>query len=496
MTVPDRARREDRRRALWRCALAALLPAAIVLVLIAAWFDAGPRQFLPFWTDEVVYWNETAVFAEARLEGGYITMHEYPAPVERSRFGPHGPLFAVFHGAVARVAGLRPYSAFLVNLVVVSLAAFAWLRGSAAGVSPAALLLLAAFWPLLLYLPTNMQEPTHFALAFLFALSIERRLDRAGLWTHVWTVPLLAMAALLRPSWALLILPLGWRRARRAGWRGVAVLLLVTVAASAAASRAFDALASPSDISVHVLTSTLAESPLRVPALLATTATRNLGSWFALDEDRPPEIALRYFTALLLVVLLVRTTIARPPEPARAEALELALLALGPAAAAVIGFGEVLGWRDFRVLAPHVLIALLLLASTARWERWLWAGTLVLLPLYHQEFLQFHRERFTSDPARIAAMRDATSGVMAFTPGAPPWTNTVVVPAELLQYPLLGLPRGIGISYAVDWQNMEREIRSAYLLLRPQDREELEGRLRMEPLAETPLGTLYRNAGS
>jgi hypothetical protein len=492
-----------RPRSWWRCALAAALPAAVVLLLIAARFGAGPRQFLPVWNDEVIYWNETAVFAAAGFEGGYITVHEFPAPVEFSRFGPHGPVFAIFHGTLAKIAGLRPYTAFLINLCLVTLAAFAWLRGSVAGPTAPVLLLLVAFWPLLLYLPTNMQEPTHFALAFLFALAIERQTRGRTRLTLVWTGVLLAVAMLLRPSWALLIPALGWHAIlRRGGLSGaprthratrIVALIAATVLVSAAASSAFDALASPSRISVHVLTSTVSEDPLRVPALVLEGAFRNVGAWFSLTEDRPPEVVFRYFTTLLLIVLAVRALAARPGAVEDQAAVEAALLAVAPAVAAIIGFGDVESWRDFRVLGPHVLIALLLLAATGRWERWLWAATLLFLPVCYQEFIEFHQQRFTADPAPIAAMQNATAPVMPFRRGASPWENTIAVPAELLQFPLLGLPPGIGISYVTDWQDMAREIRSRYLLLRPADRQELDGRVQMEPIAETPLGTLYRN---
>ena len=93
-------------------------------------------------------------------------------------------------------------------------------------------------------------------------------------------------------------------------------------------------------------------------------------------------------------------------------------------------------------------------------------------------------------------MQRATAGAMAFQPGASPWENTIAVPAELLQFPLLGLPAGIGISYVTDWQDMAREVKSRYLLLRPEDRQELEGRVHLQPVADTPLGVLYRNSGA
>ena len=466
-----------------------------MLGLVAVLFRAGPLQFLPIWNDEVVYWNEAAVFAEAGFEGGYVTVHEEVAPAAFSRFGPHGPAFAVFHGSLARIIGWEAPTALFINLAVVSLAALVWVRGSAAGSSPAALLLLAGFWPLLLYLPTQMQEPTHFALAFLFALSIARQREAPRAPTYVLAGLLLAAAALLKPSWALLLLPLGWPRARRAGPIGITLLVVVTLIAGAAAFRIFGTLASPSRNAVPALMSALTEAPARVPAMLVESTTRNLRAWFTPGEDKPPEVVFRYFTALLVAILLVRCTFARPRAPAHADSLDTALFTVAPVLGITLLIGDVESWRDFRLIAPHVLVALLLLVTHTRWERWIWAGTWVLAPLYYQQFVEFHEQRFTSDPAPIAAMRDATAGVIQFTPGAPPWTNTVAVSADLLQFPLLGLPRGIGVSYVVDWLDHAGPVRSAYVLLHPADRQEADMIVRLEPVVETPLGTLYRNAG-
>jgi hypothetical protein len=458
-------------------------------------FRAGPQQFLPIWNDEVVYWNEAAVFAEAGFDGGYVTVHEEVAAAEFSHFGPHGPVFAIFHGSIGRVIGWQPPTAFFINLVVVSLAALAWVRGTGAGTSPASLLLLVGFWPLLLYLPTQMQEPTHFALAFLFAVLIAKQRDAPHATTYVMATLLLAVAALLKPSWALLVLPLGWGRARRAGPIGMTVLVLVTLVVSAAAFRIFGTLASPSRNAVPALMSALTDAPERVPALLLDSATRNLGAWFTLNEDKPPEVVFRYFTILFVAVLFVRCTFARPRAPAHADSLDAALLTVTPVLGITLLIGDVESWRDFRLIAPHVLVALLLLVAHTNWERWIWAGTLLLAPLYYQQFVEFHEERFTTDPGAIVAMRNATADVIRFTPGGPPWTNTVAVSADLLRFPLLGLPRGIGVSYVVDWLDHARDIQSAYVLLDPADRQEAELVVRLEPLVETPLGTLYRNAG-
>jgi hypothetical protein len=211
--------------------------------------------------------------------------------------------------------------------------------------------------------------------------------------------------------------------------------------------------------------------------------------------EAPPQIVLRYFVAFFVALLALRCVVARPRSSTDGQALETAVLAIAPVLILVVVAGEVESWRDFRVLAPHVLVALLVLVANARWERWLWAATLVLLPVYYDGFVDFHRARFTTAPTDIAGMHDATTPTMPFVANASPWTNTVTVHADLLQFPLLGIPRGIGVSYVFDWSNLATPVRSRYLLLRPEDKEQLASRVHLAPLASTPLGTLYRNEG-
>ena len=477
-----------------RSAGIAALPAAIVLLLVAALFHAPPGRFLPVWSDEVVYWNETAVFDRAGFDGGYITIHEEPARAAFTHFGPHGFVFPVLHGAVARVAGWQPSSAFFINLAVVSLAAFAWSRGVRAGASPSAAFIVATFWPLLLYLPTNMEEPTHVAVAFLAALAIERHARGAGAAT-LWTAALLIVASLMRPSWALMVLPIGWRRARAGGWKAMAALVAGTLVATAVAWAAFDILSSPSPQNTRALTETLRESPARAAGEAAQLVAKNLRQYVARTEE-PPQVIFRYFEALFVVLLVAGTVRARARTATDdAAALETALLAFAPILLLVVVAGQVESWRDFRVLAPHLLVSLLVLVSARRWERWTWAATLVFVPALYTGFLAFHQARFTGSPQPIEAMRAATLPVMTFDADASPWRNTMLVHSDLLQFPLLGVAPGIGVSYVFDWDNLPPPVRSGYLLLRPSDVEQVAPKVRLEALAETPLGTLYRNAG-
>ena len=480
----------------WRCAIAALLPAFVVITLVVARFGAGPTQFLPYWNDEVVYWNEAAAFARAGFRGGYITVHEEPAAAALFRFGPHGPAYAVLQGSLGRTFGWRPSSAFAINLVIVSLAAFWWLRATPNGIRAPAVLLLAAFWPLLLYLPTNMQEPAHFAVAFVFAIAIARWREPLSLPVAAGSLVLVAAATLMRPTWALMILPLGWRMARSAGALRMAALVAITAVAAMAAQIAFSFIAAPYPNGLDRLAQAAREDPARGAQLLWQRTVDNLRAMIQWSNAQPTEVVFRYFVLTMIVVLAVRWFASRRRQPARAVDLEVALLIVLPVLASVLVVGWVEAWRDFRIIAPHVLVALLLLVTTGGWERWLWGATLLFLPFYWHTFVDFHEPRFTADATAIARMRDSVSQAVEFIPGAPGWTNTVLMHVDLLQYPLLGLPPGIGVSFALAWHDLGPDIRSRYLLLRTADRDALAGRVKLIPITDTPLGTLYRNADS
>jgi hypothetical protein len=69
-----------------------------------------------------------------------------------------------------------------------------------------------------------------------------------------------------------------------------------------------------------------------------------------------------------------------------------------------------------------------------------------------------------------------------------------LVDVEAVEYALVGLPPGIGMTVVLDWDELRRPPNSAYLLLRRKDRDAVGSSMRLEPLAETVFGTLYGNA--
>ena len=484
------------------CAAAA--PAAVVLALIAARLAAAPADFVPWWNDEVVYWNEVASFAHRGFDTGYVTVNEQPAPAPFSRFGPHGPVFAVVYGLAAKITGWKIYSGFVINLVLVPAAAFVWLR-----VRRPRLLELAVpalFWPMVLLLPTNMQEPMHFAIAFLLAAATWRLLSGdLTMWTWGWVVPLLAIAALARPTWALMVLPLGWVRLRGASVLARAALVAAAGAALAAAQQVFAYLAAPFPGSIAYLPANTAGTAGGFVTALAggvqTLAGRipnTVRAYLDAENGDPVEVALRYTSlgiSVLLLALVLRPSrsVAEPETARNGAALQAAVLALLPLVALVVATGYIEGFRDFRIVSPHLLYAVLVGSAATPVVAVAWGATLLAMPTYLESFGDLHRQRFAAAGAEIEAVRQNLAPVLAHDPDGDGWDNTLLVHVDLLRYPLAGVPPGISVSYALDWDDQPMPPRSRHLLLRPADEEAIQGRVRLQRTASTPIGDLYRN---
>ena len=181
-------------------------------------FDASLRDALPLINDEVAYWNQIATFEATGFSGGYITVDERPSRLTWSHFGPHGPAFPVAYGLAARVLGWNYSSGPVFGALAFIAAATLWLLLTRPPLLVTALLF-ASFWPVVLALPTTMQEPLHFAIGCVLAPLLLRLLkdDDPRPRTLIACALVLCLASLVRPVWALLAIPLGWHLGRRKG---------------------------------------------------------------------------------------------------------------------------------------------------------------------------------------------------------------------------------------------------------------------------------------
>ena len=469
-----------------RVALAACGPSLLTLALVALIWQAGPRDFHTHWNDETIYWNQAAAFMRAGFDGGYVTVHEQPAAAAFSRFGPHGPAFPVLYGTIARVTGWQPYSPYIINLVLVAVSAGTWLAiVRHASLWPSALLVLG-FWPLLYYLPSHMQEPLHFALAFLMAAVCEARMDPVRRIAAVSGV--LAIACVMRPTWTLIIPALMW--GRDPGWARRALSVPVMLAAFLVAFVFVTRMAAPYPYTAWV-PAAVADPVTGIPVLWRATMGGVQAFFVPHREWIVTLLRLQIVAAAAVAIVLWWR------HPAERWRMEVAALAVLPVLAAMFPVGDIESGREFHILAPHLLVALLVVAGgSLRWAATAAAVNLLLCLTLYPTYVRHHQGRWDG-AAEIRRFAEAIDGVVVFEEGAPSgWANTMLTHADALQPPLLGLPPGIGISFVLDWEDQAAPPRSRYLLLRPDRDADILRRTRLEKLADTSLGTVYRNVAA
>jgi hypothetical protein len=479
-------------------------PAALVALLLATVCGGTILDCVPLWYDEVWYFNELSVFHTAGWDGGYTISHEWTAKLPAVHFGPHGPFFAAFYGTIARLTGLHLWTVPALNSAFVLLASMLWLaccRPTARQIWLAAAIL-TTFWPLVLYLPSSMQEGLHMAVAIgLAGLStclIRRPASRALLAAALVVV---VAASQLRVTWAWVAVPLLWvalrpRTARQ--WTGLAVVAALIVLPLYVEAMLVNA---PFNNFVHKVALRAETSKLAAVGMLFGHGFKSLLLYVAPTRDTWLQVGLRYQVLLVAAAAALHLNRARresfdddeSPRQAPTE-MGFVLLNLLCVVGFVIALYDVSDWRDYRVVAPHLLLSLMVLvASGAR--QWM-TGYAVLAAmmgvLVVPQFAAFHQARCAVDPAEIAAFGEEGGDALEFRRGTSAWDNTLLIDVEHIESPLLaGLPGGIGVSVVSNWERQTWPPQAKYLLLKDTLAARLGAAQSMRKVAHTRLGGVY-----
>jgi hypothetical protein len=204
-------------------------PAAGILAMVRYRMKAKLTDFTATGWDEMENFQSTAAFVRAGFRGGYFNASEDPAPASFTHFSTHGPTFPLVQGMWGKAFGWDYHSAQYFNLAVITiaLAIFLWV------IRPNTVqLLLSAvtfptFWPFYEFVPSNMQEPLHFAIGILLGCAVFVLFHRPRQVTRGMRYALFAgilAAALVRSSWALFFVPF-FLTGARARFTSVAVAL-------------------------------------------------------------------------------------------------------------------------------------------------------------------------------------------------------------------------------------------------------------------------------
>ncbi|MGI5287071.1 hypothetical protein ACQEVF_27550 [Nonomuraea polychroma] len=473
-------------------AIIAISPVLAITFLVRHYFGAGLLNFTPAWSDEIDYWHQVATFRGVGFAGGVYGVDEAEAKFPFLRFGSHGPAFPMIMAGISVIAGWRPFSGLLINLAVMGAAILGYLALIRAGWVRATLMgaLVLTFWPVMLYLTTTMQESIHHGLAIILA-GVFFLLIRGGPNTSrtlfAGGIFLLTLASLLRPTWALLFVPLFFLRGATLNGRQLVGAVLKGSLISIAAFRFFSVVSTPYPNFYSQLIELTARSPLSGAKLLISHFWINAqglvaGNWL--------ELGLRA-TLLAIVVAAVVIVVRHRQDRGTDHHTGLAasvfhLLNLVPVVVLLVGLYDTSGWRDYRLLAPHVLLSALV--ALARSERAIviiaLAANLALIGAFGAAFFELHKPHFESvDPKTTALGRYIT-----YKQGASAWENTLLIDFKNYVPGLVNVPAGVGLNLYV--YGSGQPIQSRYLLITKETARKL-GLDRLRLLTTTAQGNLY-----
>ena len=190
-----------------------LVPALSLTGMASVYLGQRLADFHPVETDAVMYWHQIKTFVAVGFSGGYYTVGEEPAAASFTHFYAWGPWYIALYGLIGKAVGWNLWSPMLFDAGAVTLALVGGLLLIRPNIGRLALMLIVLLtcWPLHLYLPIAMQEPFHYAVAIMLAGIFYRLLALEGKVPH-WllgaALVVILGAALVRPTWALLLLPL------------------------------------------------------------------------------------------------------------------------------------------------------------------------------------------------------------------------------------------------------------------------------------------------
>jgi hypothetical protein len=484
-----------------------LAPAVVVSVALLA-MGGTLAQCVPTFSDEIGYWNEIDCFRVAGFNAGYTGVDELVAPAKWSHFGTHGPAFAVLYGLPARLIGWHPASGPVFHLFFLAAASLVWILSVRPDTKALIVgtLLMGSFFPLLLYIPTLMQEALHCAIALLIAAAVQPWTADQPTKGRLW-VPLLVigLASVVRVTWALTLIPWGILAALRLPrWRGLALLVGVALT--------FVGLFALSEWLLSPYPRLITKFATHVREFVRETPYRN---WLDFQHNRPwiefkehtwigwflfsnlngkiIEVAPRYEVMFLTAITALGIMLVPASRRACAFA-SLNLLLIGPPL--LVFYFRAMD----RFMGPHLLLSLLVLLGSGidgrRMVTAVVAFHLLLLPFGWNYYREFHEERLNVDPAAVDEFRD-----LEFDPAAPPWDNTILVATKSLDYRCLALPSGIGMATMiedlpglvndrlVDWHKIDPQ--SRYVLLSEFVLEQDRSRWNLRFIRKTPSGDLY-----
>ena len=466
------------------------------LLLVTAYLGASPGAYVPQWSDEVFNWHQVKTFERAGFSGGYYSVDEEPAVL--GRFYSHGPAYPLIFGSAARLFGWGLDSTPLMSVILTTLAVLGFILVARLDRSQVILLglTLMTFWPMHLYMNTDMRVAFFGVIAIALAACFYRTIeDPDGVSPRFIVLfgVFLGLATLSKLTWAFLFIPYllhirGRIRLGKLGSLALAALLIL------AGFGAHSVLAAPFPNFTTEFIAAVKESYPEALALLVENVHSGVRDFFDLDHQ-PLWLVIRLQMLITIgwgIYLILRSS---DEDPDYREGVLIAS-GSGLLLIATVVLYDVVGWRDYRLFAPALLMATLVLLVRRRFlvVKILLAGNLLVVPAFLGAYDDlFDDDRFAGDRERLEYFSSEIASTVKFDEQGSAWQNTILAPLTIAADPLMvAIPPGIGISWFQSPPKLDK-IKSGYLLIDRPTRKKLGRRRSLAYVRTTLLGDLYIN---
>lgn len=490
----------------------AVLPSLFTAIVVPSQTGVSINSFYPVSpTDQNEYWHQIATFRLAGFNGGYYTHLEKPAIISASRFGVHGPFYILVFGLLSRITGWDYATPIFYNMAILALGfiLFAWLSKLDEKQIVLAGLAMSFFPPVLMYIPSAMQESTHqmvamvFAVIFGVAMTQQEKTHRWIQWTAIgFTI----IVSLSRPSWALLLFPLfGLFLPKNLKNQLIGIgLSLICILAVVIVLGLF---ITPGNNMAEIALQQFFINPSNGLTSIFRTAKDNLRLF--LISSSLPQLFFRveYMTILLLSMAAAIYFWFKKLRKNTKEKLETINGRLSLVLFLI--FFPIILWsftlyfmkNDIRFIAPYVLLAIFLLIIHRK-EKLVISFiliNLIVFPAVAKQFSYLPGSNFIYSRSQIEETKQVFEKNIQYQPDlSNAWCNTILLPVTLYDYRIALIPAGIGISYVLDNNGIDKvpfPPKSKYLLLTLQQIKELGQKniANLVSLADFSDGTLFIN---
>jgi hypothetical protein len=490
----------------WGVALfISILPSMMSLILIRFYLNADILNFAPaFLNDQTWYWHQTLSFAKVGFAGGYYLINEAVAPWAFFKFSSAGPLFPVIFGVIGHFIGWGWVTGVALNMLILTVAILIFIYLAQLDRLQMVLtgLVLLVCGPVMIYLPTYLQEPLHQAGAIILA-GLFYRLWQGKMSWRLWWIGLffLLFISLLRFSFVILLPPYFLVSERKPSVGRIIYAFVVGGVLAISVYMAVSAMSSPGHNVIIERLSTFNTSPLAAIQDLVTAALKNLDGSF-LGSSIIQNVSIIQLQGIQIAVILITALAFAFPAPnvhpqTHTKPLENGFHFYNLGVIILISIFMYLSNGFFKVFGIHVLLSLMLLIAFRRLATItvIIAVSILMIGTFAEPYRDYIGRNVTEDRQAIETTRQEWSKWISYEPDAEPWCNTILFPQNLLNVRILYVPAGMGVTfYTYLHPTAKKPIHSHYLLLDQAALDDFrKDTIHLQPIAVTAGATLYRN---